>query len=187
MRVAPRAFEHSRIWRLTPEALSEASTLLVGAILRDHGSVDHVIGIAEGGSAPARKVAATLNTRARTVRARHNATAATYQQATGKVDIDLEPLARSLGGQRLKGSVLLVDDICGSGATLCRVRQELAPLVSMSAEVITATLCLNSGATIEPDYWIWTVSDWVVFPWEKPPADHNTEPLPAPAEVARHA
>jgi len=80
-----------------------------------------------------------------------------------------------------------VDDICGSGATLRRVRQDLAPLVSPSAQVVTAVLCLNTGASTLPDYSIWTVADWVSFPWEKPPADKGTTPLPTPKDVVRHA
>ncbi|ONI71166.1 phosphoribosyltransferase [Actinosynnema sp. ALI-1.44] len=182
-----RVFEHRQIWRLTPNALREATTLLAGAILRDHQPVQHVIGIANGGVAPARMIASTLEVKARTVRARHNTGDATYQQATGKVTVDLDPLTRALNGQRMKGRVLVVDDICGSGATLRRLRHDLAPLLSPSATMLTAVLCLNTGAATLPDYSIWTVSDWVVFPWEKPPADHDTTPLPRPEEVLRHA
>ena len=36
---ARRVFEHQRIWRLTPDTLRDATTLLAGAILRDHGSI----------------------------------------------------------------------------------------------------------------------------------------------------
>ena len=51
---AQRVFEHQRIWRVTPEALSDACLLLFAAISRDHPKVDHVIGIANGGVAPSR-------------------------------------------------------------------------------------------------------------------------------------
>jgi hypothetical protein len=187
MTTTRRVFEHHQIWRLTPDTLREATTLLVGAILRDHQSVQHVIGIANGGVAPARMIASTLGVKARMVNARHNTGDATYQQATGKVTLDLDPLTRALNGQRMKGRVLVVDDICGSGATLRRLRHDLAPLLSPSAQMLTAVLCLNTGATTLPDYSIWTVSDWVVFPWEKPPAGQDTTPLPRPEEVLCHA
>ncbi|WP_020501070.1 phosphoribosyltransferase [Sciscionella marina] len=101
--------------------------------------------------------------------------------------LDLDPLTRALNGQRLKGRVLVVDDICGSGATLRRLRHDLTPLLSPSAQLLTAVLCLNTGAATLPDYSIWTVSDWVVFPWEKPPADQDTTPLPRPEEALCHA
>jgi hypoxanthine phosphoribosyltransferase len=187
MTTARRVFEHQQIWRLTPETLREATSLLAGAILRDHDSIQHVIGIAGGGTAPARMIAATLSARARTVHARHNSGDATYQHATGTVTLNLDPLTRVLKGHRMSGRVLLVDDICGSGATLRRVRHALAPLLSPSAQVVTAVLCLNTGASTPPDYSIWTVSDWVHFPWETPPAGQDTTPLPTPTEVVRHA
>jgi hypothetical protein len=172
---------------VTPDLLRDATMLLTGAVLRKHGRVDHVIGIAEGGTAPAHLIASTLSVRARSVRARHNIGSAAYQQATGTVHLDFGSLTRALDGQRLKGRVLLVDDICGSGVTLRRVGQDLAPLLSSSAHVVTATLCLNTGATTLPDYSVWTVSDWVVFPWEKAPPGSETEALPVPTEATSNA
>ncbi|MFF0146997.1 hypothetical protein ATK36_5394 [Amycolatopsis sulphurea] len=186
MTAGRRVFEHHQIWRVNPDSLREATTLLAGAILRDHQAVQHVIGIAHGGVAPARMIAAALGLKARTVHARHNTSDTAYQQATGKVTLDLDPLTRTLNGQRMKGRVLVVDDICGSGATLRHLRHELAPLLSPSAQLLTAVLCLNAGAARSPDYSVWTVSDWVVFPWEKPPADQDTNPLPLPEKVDRH-
>lgn len=184
---ARRVFEHHRTWRLTPDTLREATTLLAGTILRDHDSIQQVIGIANGGTAPARMIASTLGVKARTVRARHNSGDAIYQQATGKVTLNLDPLTHTLHSRRMQGRVLVVDDICGSGATLRRVHHDLAPLVSPTGQVLTAVLCLNAGASTLPDYSIWTVSDWVLFPWEQPPTGQVTTPLPPPKEVARHA
>jgi hypoxanthine phosphoribosyltransferase len=167
--------------------LSEAIILLARAIIRDTGSVDHVVGVANGGTAPAKLIAPLLGIQPFTVQARHNRSDATYLQATGNVEVDPAPLRRGLNGRRLTGSVLLVDDICGSGATLRALRGKLAPLTAPGAEVLAATLCLNTGATTLPDYSIWEVSDWVVFPWEAPPAGHNTAALPTPTAVTRHA
>jgi hypoxanthine phosphoribosyltransferase len=182
-----RVFDHRRIWQVTSDLLQEATMRLSETVLGEHGPVDHVIGIAEGGTVPARMIASALDAHCCIVRARHNTSAATFQQATGIVHVDLEPLIHELGGQRLTGRVLLVDDICGSGATLRHVTRGLAPLMRPDADVLTATLCLNSGASTRPDYSVWTVSDWVVFPWEIPPADHGIEPLPIPTEVVSHA
>ncbi|MFI7122624.1 phosphoribosyltransferase [Amycolatopsis sp. NPDC049868] len=186
MTTPQRDFDHHRIWRMTPEVLHDAATLLTDAVLRDHSSVERVIGIANGGVSLAHLIASTLRLNARIVRARHNTSDDAYQQATGNVSLDLAPLLRGLNGQQLKGRVLVVDDICGSGATLRRVRDDLAPLLGPDAQILTTVLCLNTGATTLPDYSIWTVSDWVVFPWEQPPADHTTTTLPTPEEVARH-
>lgn len=185
--VARRVFEHRRTWSITRDSLHEATALLAQAALADHGSIAHVIGIANGGITPAGMIASATGARPHIVRARHNIGDSTYQQATGIVHLDLEPLHRSLNRQRLTGRVLLVDDICGSGATLHLVRRDLAPLLSSTAQLLTAVLCLNAGASTLPDYSIWTVSDWVVFPWEPRPDDTATTPLSLPEEVVRHA
>ncbi|MCU1680245.1 MAG: putative phosphoribosyltransferase [Amycolatopsis sp.] len=182
-----RVFERQHLWRVTPDLLREATTLLACAVLRDHGPVDNVIGIAEGGTVPAHVIASALGTRAGSVRARHNTSSAAYERATGTVHLDLKALVLALKGKRLHGRVLLVDDICGSGATLRRVIRDLGQLLAPDAQLLTATLCLNSGATTLPDYSIWMVSDWVVFPWEKPPADGDPEPLPIPTKATSHA
>lgn len=183
---ARRMFDHQRIWRLPPHTLHEATTLLAGTILRDHDSIQHVIGIARGGTAPARLIASMMGMKAHTIRARHNNGDATYQQATGRVTLDLGPLTQTLNGHRMTGRVLVVDDICGSGATLRHVHHDLAPLINPGARVLTAVLCLNTGASTPPDYSIWTVSDWVSFPWENSPDHQDTTPLPTPKDVVRH-
>jgi hypoxanthine phosphoribosyltransferase len=181
-----RIFDHCRTWRLHQDALGPAITLLADTIVRDHQTVEHVVGVARGGTTPARLLAATLGVRAHTVHARHNATDATHHQATGDVQVDLEPLIRSLDHQRLTGRVLLVDDICGSGATLRRVHDELDQLAGGDIHVITAVLCRNTGGAVTvPTYWIWTVSDWVVFPWEQLPPGQDTTPLPHATEIVR--
>ncbi len=185
-RTALRVFEHQRIWRVTPEALSDACLLLFAAISRDHPKVNHVIGIANGGVAPARILAGRLGAKPRTVQAQHNADDGLYRQATGKVTVDVDAFRRSIGRSKLHGAILVVDDICGSGATLHKVRNVLTPVLAPDAHVITATLCLNTGAETGPDYSVWTVSDWVSFPWEKRPAQPTTD-IPIPAQVTSHA
>ncbi|SES35970.1 phosphoribosyltransferase [Actinokineospora terrae] len=185
-RTAQRVFEHQRVWSVTPKALGEACLLLFAAISRDHPKVDHVIGIANGGIAPARILADRLGVNPRTVQARHNADDGLYQQATGKVTVDFDTFHSILGRRKLDGTILVVDDICGSGATLHTLRNVLTPVLAPDARVITATLCLNSGAQTCPDYSVWTVSDWVAFPWEKRP-DQPTTDIPIPEQVTSHA
>lgn len=181
-RTARRVFEHQRIWRVTSDGLHEACRLLFAAISRGHPSVDHVIGIADGGITPARVLADHLNVEPHTVRARHNADDSLYRQATGKVTVDRGAFR---GHRKFDGTILIVDDICGSGATLDALRNVLAPVLAPNSRVVTATLCLNTGAQTRPDYWAWTVSDWVSFPWEKRP-DQPTTDLPVPDQVASH-
>ncbi|MGW5054792.1 phosphoribosyltransferase [Actinokineospora sp. NPDC004072] len=185
-RTAQRVFEHQRVWRVTPDALRQACLLLFAAISRDHPEVDHVIGIANGGVAPARILAGRLGVKSRSVKARHNADDGVYRQATGKVAVDFDAFRRGLGRKKLGGTVLVVDDICGSGATLYKLRNVLIPVLAPDARVITATLCLNTGAETCPDYSVWTVSDWVSFPWEKRP-DQPTVDMPIPERATSHA
>ena len=180
-----RTFEHRQIWRMTPAAFQESVLLLTSAISRDHGGVKHVIGIAEGGVAPAQVIGRRLGARARSLQAKHNADDAVYRQATGTVTVNIDRFRLALGRHRLDGVVLIVDDICGSGATLQKVRDILAPLLAPGTRVITATLCTNTGAKSRPDYSVWTVSDWVCFPWEKRPAE-PTRDLPLPEQVTCH-
>ena len=52
------------------------------------------------------------------------------------------------------------------------------------ATVHTVALCRNAGAAHDPDLWLWTVDDWVRFPWEPaPPADLAVENLVLPGWV----
>jgi hypothetical protein len=142
-----------------------AAAVLAGAASRG-GPVDAVIAVARGGTQPARDIAAALGVPARTVRARHNPTDAMYAQATGHVWCD----AAETGP--LRGRVLVVDDICGTGATLAAVTSALALAAEPGAELVTATLCRNAGSPCRPDLTVWDdLREWVIFPWEAGPPD----------------
>ncbi|MFD8783755.1 phosphoribosyltransferase [Kitasatospora sp. NPDC059599] len=122
------------------------------------------IGIASGGIKPARLMADYLKVPFHTVTARHNKSDAPFQQATGDVEVRLPDNLPRL----LTGTVLLVDDIAGTGATFAAVTDALKDRLDRSAEVMTAALFRNRGCTQNPDRWAWTVDDWVTFPWENP-------------------
>ncbi len=139
--------------------MSEATRLLAAAAGAGYGPIEEVIGIAEGGRTPTAAIAAHLDVPIRIVRARHNPTGTPYTQATGRVMCD----TGSIPAGSLRGRVLLVDDICGTGATLGAVASALA---APGLQLINCVLCLNAGARMTPDLWVWKVRDWVVFPWE---------------------
>lgn len=65
-------------------------------------------------------------------------------------------------------SVLLVDDIAGDGGTLTLARQVL--FERGAREVRSAVLVKNRHCRVEPEYYVFSVDDWVVFPWEPLPA-----------------
>ncbi len=166
---AARTFARRRILQVTPEAYLTAIRLLAQAAQLRHGPVTAVIGVAQGGLAPAQELGALLAAPVYRVDAQHNPTNALYTQASGHVSCDVRRLAATLAGRRLAGRMLLVDDICGTGATFHALRPVLDAYLARGATIHTAALCRNAGAVHDPDLWLWTVDDWVRFPWEPAP------------------
>jgi hypoxanthine phosphoribosyltransferase len=172
-----RVFEHRRVWVMDQAVCEAGCALLAAAAARRFAPFDAVVGVARGGCRPAETVAANLGLPVVTVRAQHNRSEAVRSRANGYVEME-EP---DLGALRARPRLLVVDDVCGSGATLAAVvgllRARLCP-----TGLRTAALCRNGGARTRPDVWVWDVRDWVVFPWEEPPGE-AAEPLPSPSFV----
>lgn len=182
--VQPRQFRRQRILRIQLDTYYRAIEVLADAARRRHTPITATIGIANGGLAPAQGVSELLHVPTYRVNAKHNPTDATYSEATGVVTYDLDPLTSELAGQRLTGTVLVVDDICGTGATFTTLLPELTAYLGPEVALRTVALCRNVGSLLDPDLWIWTVDDWVSFPWEQPPAvDAPIEDLPIPRQV----
>jgi hypoxanthine phosphoribosyltransferase len=163
--VTSRAFNREFAWQMTASQAAGAAGVLAGAVARG-GPVDAVVAVARGGTQPARYIGAALGIPVRTVRARHNPTDAMYAEATGRVWCD----AAEAGP--IRGRVLVVDDICGTGATLTAVTSALARIAEPGAALVTATLCRNAGSPCRPDLTAWDdLQEWVIFPWEAGPPD----------------
>jgi hypothetical protein len=148
---------------------------------RLRGPVNEVIAVARGGIHPAHVVAGTLGVPLRRIQARHNPGDDLYSQVTGHVRC----AAPGIEAGTLRGCVLIVDDICGTGAALQAVMAALAPLAAPGARLCTATLCRNTRAASQPDLTIWdNLREWVIFPWEiSAPAGIPVRALPSPAKV----
>ncbi|WP_326550189.1 phosphoribosyltransferase [Micromonospora sp. NBC_01813] len=172
-----RIFEGQRIWHMSTDLLTAATSLLAGA--EQPFAPDVIIGIARGGVPVASALSQLMRVPDQVITARHNLDDRIMVQATGRVTIDTAGLPRERAGQR----ILLVDDICGTGATIDAVRAALDAQLRPAA-VRTVVLCRNSGSPVMPDTWVWDVADWTVFPWETDPGQ-VTESLPVPAGV-RH-
>ncbi|WP_084965846.1 phosphoribosyltransferase [Thermoactinospora rubra] len=180
-----RVFTRQRLWRLTPDAFQAATRLLAQAARDRLGEVRLVVGVGTGGSLPAYAIGTQLDARVVVVTAKHNASDEIGLQATGHVTCDLRRLHTLRRVEPLTGPFLVVDDICGSGATLATVTAALRSLAEPRSVICTATLCRNAGAEDSlPDLYVWDVADWVVFPWEYPPAKQPTSLLPIPTQVS---
>jgi len=191
---AVRVFEHQRVWRLAPEVFTEAAALIAANEPRP----DVVVGIARGGMPLARALAEHYHVPVAELPARHNESDALYLPASGTVRLPQEPTAglREIEGARL----LVVDDICGTGATHRAVLAWLC-LHLATHHVRTAALCRSRASDFTPDIWVWDTLDWVVFPWNETadtsqdllvplrprgPADTARRPLDPPAEPLTH-
>jgi hypothetical protein len=170
-----RVFDHAFAWQMTGTQASAAARLLADATAR-LGPVDEVIAIARGGIRPAHAIAARIGVPVRAVPARHNAGDGLYAEATGNV------ACSGTGPMCLSGRILVVDDICGTGATLRVVADELARHATPGTSLATATLCRNAGAPVRPDLTVWDdLREWVIFPWEpQPEASVTVKTLPDP-------
>ncbi|MGH3814365.1 MAG: phosphoribosyltransferase [Pseudonocardiaceae bacterium] len=173
----PRVFDSTGVLRLNEDTVHTGIQVLAEALAE--APPDVVIGVARGGTRLAHTLAAHLCRPLVMVRASHNHGEVVRQQATGIVTLDVTTATDLDHGLR----VLLCDDIYGTGATLAAVSAALDALI-VPRQIQTVTLCRNAGATDHPNLWLWDVRDWVVFPWEPPPATSQTRTLP-PRHQAR--
>ncbi|WP_411145863.1 phosphoribosyltransferase [Streptomyces sp. x-80] len=169
-----RVFQGKRVWAMSQDAFLAAAALI--AAHEKDTAPELVVGLARGGVPLAQETGRILGIPAVEIRARHNVSDLVGIQATGEVEVDEATLLTAVAGAR---RVLVVDDICGSGATL----QAVAALLSDAGVAArTAVLCRNDGADFPLDIWVWPVADWVGFPWEDP-APPDSTPLPHPQQV----
>lgn len=169
-----RVFDHHRIWRLDGGVFEHAAELIAAHTRQP----DTVVGIARGGVALARRLGELHGAPVAEVTVRHNHSDAVYLPATGRVDL---PDPSVLDGIDDGGHLLVVDDICGTGATLTAVLPWLVRYLKPS-ELRTAVLCRSEAAAFTPDVWVWNTRDWVIFPWDEP-ITQATQALPWPERV----
>jgi len=66
---------------------------------------------------------------------------------------------------RLKGKVLVVDDVADTGTTLEFVVKHIKR--KGAKEVKVATIAMKSHSTFKPDFFIFKTDNWIIFPWEE--------------------
>lgn len=155
----PRAFDHDRVWLMNPDTCHHGVELL-GTAIRARWPIQTVIGIGRGGWVPASALAELLSANYVSITASYNIGDDIESPAADDVYVDLGNLTAT----NPRRDVLVVDDVAGTGRTISKVVENLRN--RGFASIHTATLCLNEGCEVPPDVWVWTVRDWVVFPWE---------------------
>ncbi|MHA1712974.1 MAG: phosphoribosyltransferase [Candidatus Ranarchaeia archaeon] len=118
---------------------------------------DIIVGIARGGWIPARILSDVLYTNAlQNIRIEYY----TDVGVKGREPIITQPLSGSLKDK----SVLLVDEVADTGASLIHAINHVNEI---GARLIkSAVLIIKSSSKIIPDYWMKRIDKWIVYPWE---------------------
>jgi hypoxanthine phosphoribosyltransferase len=175
-----RICDGKRVWRLDQGQFDRAIELLAEEFTQIQ-PIDSVVGIARGGCKTALQLSRRWNLPYYEVIARHNLSDRIHSAPMESVDVDVESIRRI----PIQQSIVLVDDICGTGETLGAVKTKIRTNQEAPIVIKTITLCRNAGSTVAPNLCIWAVRDWVVFPWDPTPECSSTELLPEPQEVLR--
>lgn len=116
---------------------------------------DLVVGIARGGIPVAMVVSDHLDVKIDFINVKSYTDIA--KRATPKI---LSTLTEAIDGKR----VLLVDDLVDQGDTMAFLKRYLAEQGPSTLE--TAVLFKKPWSKTEPDYYLESVSEWIVFPFE---------------------
>jgi hypoxanthine phosphoribosyltransferase len=134
---------------------------IVADIRADGFAPSVIIGVARGGLVPAGHLACALDIpTVRTVRARRTSTDDQYSPKQPP------QLDSALSGIGPGASVLIVDDIVGTGATAEMVHDHVLASGVAEADTRFAALVRNHRASFRPDYCPGIADDWIIFPWE---------------------
>lgn len=134
----------------------DLSTKLVERVRRDPRKYDLVIGIARGGIPLAMVISDELDLRIDIIKVK------SYEGIAerGKPKI-ISPIAEKVRGR----NVLVVDDLVDEGATMQTVMRYLRK--ERPRAVKTAVLFKKRWSRFEPDFYLETLEEWIVFPWER--------------------
>jgi hypothetical protein len=116
---------------------------------------DVIVGIARGGWVPARLLSDKM----------HNESVASMRVEfyTHPGVTKRRPRVTQAPSMPLKGKrVLLVDDVADTGHSLA----EALNSIHDAKEIRTATLHHKPHSIFEPDYYVGTTTEWIVYPWE---------------------
>lgn len=154
---------------MEPECLSwldtEKAVEALALSVREEFEPDVIVGIARGGLIPAVRFSHLLNDRL--MRVVHVKYYKDVDAPTEKPEIFWSDV------EKLKGKVLVVDDVADTGNTLKIVVDHLAERVE--GEMKIATLVWKPRSKIKPDFFVFKTDKWVVFPWEEAPVKKRSQ------------
>ncbi len=133
----------------------------IGALantLRRRYDPDVIVGVARGGLFPAVRLSHLMGDK--TLRIIH----VKYYKGVALRRKKPELLA-DVG--RLKGKVLVVDDVADTGTTLEFVAKHIKR--KGAKDVRVATIAMKPHSTFKPDFFVFETDKWIVFPWEEMP------------------
>ena len=132
------------------------STELIETVRKNSRTFDLVIGIARGGIPLAMVISDELNVKMDVMNVKSYGGIA--ERDTPKI---VSPLTESATGKR----ILVVDDLVDEGATMHTV---VGHLRGAKARLLkTAVLFRKPWSKFEPDFFLETLEEWIVFPWER--------------------
>jgi uncharacterized protein len=137
---------------------------------------DLVVGIARGGIPVAMVVSDHLNARIDFVNVKSYNDIG--KRTAPKI---LSTLTEGVQGK----NILLVDDLVDQGDTMSSMRQYLLGQHPKSLE--TAVLFKKPWSTVEPDYYLESVSEWIVFPFELGEVGRQKSEMERGTETSRPA
>lgn len=120
---------------------------------------DIIVGVARGGLFPAVRLSHLMGDK--TLRIIH----VKYYKSVN-LRMKKPELLADVG--RLKGKVLVVDDVADTGTTLEFVIKHIKR--KGAKEVKVATIAMKPHSTFKPDFFVFKTNKWIIFPWEKMPA-----------------
>ncbi|KXA98680.1 xanthine phosphoribosyltransferase [candidate division MSBL1 archaeon SCGC-AAA259J03] len=148
---------------MDPECLTwhdiEKAIEALAVVIREEYNPDVIVGIARGGLVPSVRLSHLLNDLLmRVVHVKY------YENVTETKE---KPEIFWSDVEKLKGKVLIVDDVADTGSTLEVVLDHLKSRVEEDLRI--CTIAYKPSSKIEPDYYIYETEKWIIFPWEEAP------------------
>lgn len=131
-------------------------------VKKDNFAPDLIIGLSRGGLVPLGYMAGE---KMFNIRNTITITVKSYEQdKQGKIDLVLPVHFEDIKKYK---SILVVDDIVDSGATIKFVTGMLKEALPTNTIKTAALFYKPMRSVIKPDYYVTATDEWIVFPWEK--------------------